>query len=304
MAHAWDAERTIEETLALKLITEQFPELNAKTIRVLGAGWDNTAFIVNEKIIFRFPRRQVAVNLLQEESNFLPQLAPHLSLTIPNILWQGKATSDFPWPFSGYSFLPGRTACHENLTEASRHSLVKPVALFLKKLHSLSLQKFKTSFLSSKSSRIDGNLMNEKIKRNFNELTQLGLLDNRRELDFVVKNSQNFKKPTATSVVHGDFYVRHLLISESEELTGVIDWGNVHIGDPANDIAIAHSFLPIDAHAKFKEFYGDISEHTWQLSRLRAILSGTYLILFGHYSQDPTIKREGLRTLQVIGNSN
>ena len=49
------------------------------------------------------------------------------------------------------------------------------------------------------------------------------------------------------SVCPGDLYVRHLLLNELCELTGVIDWGDVHLGDPAVDLMIAYSFLPLSA---------------------------------------------------------
>ncbi len=303
MAHLWDAERTIEKELALQLINDQFPQLEAEHIRLLGVGWDNTAFIVDETMIFRFPRRQIAVSLLEEEWKFLPKIANYLPLPIPYPNWRGCASAQFPWPFSGYLLVAGSTACHENLSEENRRLLVKPIAHFLKKLHAIPLKDFSFNPLYPRSSRIDGHLINEKIKKNFNELMELGILIDVKNLETVVRNSQNFKAPNAKAIVHGDFYVRHLLIDRNKQLSGVIDWGNVHIGDPANDIAIAHSFLPTDTHAQFNEAYGLIDEPTWQLSRLRAILSGTYLILFGHHSQDQSIKREGLRTLKIIGDS-
>jgi len=300
MGNLWDPERTIEPTLALKLIDEQFPELEAKQIREMGIGWDNTAFIVDDKLIFRFPRRQIAVNLLEEEWFFLPKLASRLPLSIPNPQWKGVPTTQFPWSFTGYPLLIGCTACHNNLSEEARNELAQPIALFLKKLHSLPIQEFPRDPSKSHHSRIDGNLINEKIKINFNELEKLELLENRNHLETIVADSQNFKEPTTSAIVHGDLYVRHLLIDESKQLAGIIDWGSVHIGDPANDIAIAHTFLPEAAHKTFRETYGKIHQNTWQLSRLRAILSGTYLILFGHYTKDSKIKREGFRTLKVL----
>ena len=44
--------------------------------------------------------------------------------------------------------------------------------------------------------------------------------------------------------VHGDLYARHLLLDETRLPSGVIDWGDVHLGDPALDLSVAISFLP------------------------------------------------------------
>lgn len=62
---------------------------------------------------------------------------------------------------------------------------------------------------------------------------------------------------------HGDFYARHLLYHRGH-LAGVIDWGDVHLGDPAVDLSIAFSFLPPEAREDFKHAYGEIGEATWQ----------------------------------------
>ncbi len=300
MTRAWEAEKVVDSSLALTLINQQFPSLEAHTIRFLGLGWDNTAFLINEKIIFRFPRRQVAVALLQDEAHFLPKLAPHLPLSLPFIQWKGKPSKEFPWPFNGYYLLPGKTACHAELTKKQKSCLTAPIAFFLKKLHSLCPKQFISSSTTCKAGRIDGNIINQKLKKNLNELAEIGLLHNRPQLEAAIQRSQNFPAPVATSVVHGDFYLRHLLLNSSCELTGVIDWGNAHIGDPANDLAIAHSFLSSHDHQLFRDLYGEIKEPTWQLARLKAILSSTFLILFGHHSKDHHLKREGLQALEMI----
>lgn len=106
----WEADRSIEPATALELIQAQFPELSAQTIRLLGTGWDNTALLVNERLIFRFPRREVALPLLEAEWSVLPKLAPRLPLPIPNPQWKESPTPRFPWPFIGYLAIPGLTA--------------------------------------------------------------------------------------------------------------------------------------------------------------------------------------------------
>ncbi len=40
-------------------------------------------------------------------------------------------------------------------------------------------------------------------------------------------------------LMHGDLYARHLLLDESFQLSRVIDWGDLHAGDGAVDLAVA-----------------------------------------------------------------
>lgn len=296
MPHPWEAEKTIEPPEALRLIQEQFPELKAKHIRHLASGWDNTALVIDEELIFRFPRREVALPLLEAESVLLPRLAPRLPVPIPVPKWKGSPTKSFPWPFLGYRMLPGYTACYVNLTEEQRTSLAEPIAQFLAKLHAAPKELMEGCHIfGDNRSRIDSAILTEKIHKNFEELASLGLIKNRKALAKL-----HYRQPVETCLVHGDFYVRHLLVDQRHRLAGVIDWGDIHWGDPAIDLAIAHSFLPVTAHAAFRRAYGEISEETWALAKLRAIYSCSLLALYGHHSGDPDLLREGMRYIENL----
>lgn len=301
MSHHWQAEQIIDPSLALHLIQEQFPELHAKNIRLLGVGWDNSAFVIDEELIFRFPRREVAIALLEAEWCILPKLATRFSIPIPIPKWKGSPTKSFPWPFIGYRMLKGSTACYANLSDAQREALAEPIAHFLSALHATpSFQIAKCHIPGDDGSRINGSILTQKIKANFKELSLLHLLENKNQLESLLENSQNFRAPIHSVVVHGDFYIRHLLVDEKHHFVGVIDWGDVHLGDPAIDLSIAHSFLPIRAHNLFKKTYGGISDETWVLAKLRALYSSSLLVLFGHHSHDPIILREGVRSLKMM----
>jgi aminoglycoside phosphotransferase (APT) family kinase protein len=199
--------------------------------------------------------------------------------------------------------LPGFTACYANLSEEAREALAQPIALFLSHLHATP-----QSIISDCQShgdnqaRIDWKQLIPKIMKNIEELALLNLLEKRSALKVFVEGLQDLRPPITSTIVHGDFYVRHLLVDERHNLAGVIDWGDIHCGDPAIDLAIAHSFLPECAHKKFREAYGEISTDTWSLALLRAIYSSTVLVLYGHHAKDPVILREGLRSLKILVN--
>ena len=63
----WDADFDVDEALARSLIEEQFPRLDASSARLVGSGWDNAVWLVEEKWAFRFPRREIAVPLVARE---------------------------------------------------------------------------------------------------------------------------------------------------------------------------------------------------------------------------------------------
>src|SRR5262249_59987224 len=98
----WTAELDVSPELARSLIIGQFPELAPATIEPLGFGWDNTAYLVNARYVFRFPRRQLGADCMESEIRVLPLLAPLLPLSIPNPIFVGQATDQFAWSFAGY----------------------------------------------------------------------------------------------------------------------------------------------------------------------------------------------------------
>jgi hypothetical protein len=131
----WEAERVVSAELARALVEAQFPQLAPVVVRPLGVGWDNTALVVNDEWVFRFPRRPIAVDLLATEARLLPAIAPRVPLAVPVPELVGRPDDTFGWPFTGYRLLPGRTACSAGLDEAQRHAAAAPLGRFLRALH-------------------------------------------------------------------------------------------------------------------------------------------------------------------------
>ncbi len=73
---AWAPEIAVDRELARHLIGSQFPELELRSLELIGEGWDNTVWLVDGEWSFRFPRREVAVPLVERELAVLPLIAP------------------------------------------------------------------------------------------------------------------------------------------------------------------------------------------------------------------------------------
>ena len=87
--------------------------------------------------------------------------------------------------------------------------------------------------------------------------TLLNIIDTYSHLDF--------SHATKRSYLHGDLYSRHVLIDPITSLpTGLIDWGDTHIGHPGIDLAIGMIFTP-DIFEIFLEAYGGVDQETLTL---------------------------------------
>src|SRR5690349_962280 len=134
---SWAAEFEIAPDVAADLIAEQFPQLAPVHCEHLGTGWDNVAFHVNRRYIFRFPRRQLGATLLEAEIQVLPAIADKLPLPVSAPIFVGRPCESFHWYFAGYPYIAGRTACRAALSDGQRSALARPLARFLRALHDI-----------------------------------------------------------------------------------------------------------------------------------------------------------------------
>lgn len=300
MNRPWTAERELDEREAAALIGARWPELAALPIRTLAGGWDNCVFQLGDDLVFRFPRRQVAVELALTEIRVLPGLAGRLPLVVPDpeFVVPGTASAatevdaegdmdgaaksvpkgvaepsaGADWPFAGYRMLAGETADEAVLTHAQRRDCAVPLARFLRALHGLPPATVESlGAPPDEHGRLDLSRMSELCLERLDVAVERGLLADRAPIDAEFARAP--KEPTlATTVLaHGDLHARNVLVNGAGQLTGVIDWGDCHQGDPAVDLAMAHAFLPPSAHDVFRREYGPISEESWALARLRAL---------------------------------
>jgi aminoglycoside phosphotransferase (APT) family kinase protein len=293
----WDAEIVVDPELARALIRWQFPALGT-TIEPFGSGWDNTAFLVDGDLVFRFPRRQVAVRLMECETRVLPRLAGRLPLPVPNPEWAGAPTEAFPWPFSGYRRLEGRTVDSVDLSDAERHAMAAPLAGFLRALHDVPVDGM--GLPGDEFRRTDfGQRMAVFVER-LGGLEDAGLIPDRRPW-LRLFESGDFPTPAERAVpVHGDLYERHLLVDEAHRVCGVIDWGDVHAGDPGIDLSLLYRFFPAAARDGFLRAYGSVDARTARMARLRAAFHAVSLTFFAHTTGDAPMLRAGLTALRYV----
>jgi aminoglycoside phosphotransferase (APT) family kinase protein len=119
-------------------------------------------------------------------------------------------------------------------------------------------------------------------------------------LEAIVESIPSNYRPRADVLVHGDLYSRHLIVDDRGRVAGVIDWGDVHLGEPATDLMVAWAMLPPSARAEFFSAYGEVDALTWKLSRFRALNHTGNVIPYAHQTGDEPLLRECLRALTYL----
>ncbi len=279
----WAPTVVVDENQARALITHAFPELSDSKLTFVGAGWDNTAWRADD-IVFRFPRRGIARALMQTETMVLPRIAPKLPLPITAPTHIGEPTDDYPYPWAGYRWMPGETGCraqHINAS-ASAHSL----GAFLRVLHSLPTAVPGDDWRGNVRGQVT------KLTRTLDLMTP-GTLQDVAAIQTQIGALEHTPMHSGPDVLcHGDLYARHVLFTDGTP-SGVIDWGDVHRGDPATDIAVAFMLFEPEHHGEFRAAYGPIDTDTWRRARFRALFSGVYQVHYATSVGDVALQRAG-----------
>jgi aminoglycoside phosphotransferase (APT) family kinase protein len=277
--------------LARALIRARTPDVRAERVETLGEGWDNVAYRVDGEWVFRFPRGEAQAAYLVNECAVMPRIAGRLPLptTAPEIV--GEPSAEYPLPVARHRYLPGVTADRARLTDAQRGALAAPLGRFLRALHDLDVP----GLAGDTIGRMDPAKRVAPARERLDLLARLGLIPGPAPWLPLLCPLPQGPRPSCT--LHGDFYCRQILVDASGAACGVIDWGDVHRGDPACDLMVAFALLP---RAPFEAAYGVIDEDTARLARLRALSHTLGVTLYAHDTGDEDLLREGRAALERL----
>lgn len=247
----------IDVDLVSALVAAQFPQFSDMQIEpVANSGWDNRTFHLGDAMLIRMPSAAHYADAVAKEQCWLPWLAPQLPLPIPQPLALGQPGAGYPWPWSIYSWLPGEIADKTSVTDFERFA--RQLAQFLRALQGLDTT-------GGPASKMRGGSL-ERWREQAE--TALELLQGQIDTQAATEIWQMaIDAPLDEPAVwfHGDIARGNLLV-EQGELTGVIDFGGLAVGDPACDLAIAWTFLEPKSRRVFREALG-VSDAIWNRGR-------------------------------------
>jgi aminoglycoside phosphotransferase (APT) family kinase protein len=301
MSQPWSPEIAITPQEARGIIETQFPQLIPVSITELGKGFDNTVFSVNDKYVFRFPRREIAVQLLTVENQLLPLLVNQLNIAIPEPIFFGQATKEYKWPFTGYKHVQGHSP--GVLSDEIRNLSAVPLAIFLKNLHQFSTEQAeKLGVPHDRFERMNIGKRKEILLSNIKKAADLQLIEeDRAALEWLSTMKETQLDPPIT-LVHGDCHIRNILVSQDGVISGIIDWGDMHLGNPAIDFSIAYSFLPQSGRDLFFQHYGEVSDEIKMVAKFFAIYVGFILLLYGHDMKDIQLVESAKESIKLALN--
>ncbi|WP_460638232.1 phosphotransferase family protein [Larkinella harenae] len=221
----------------LDLLARVFPDRPFQKARFLGAGLDSQTFLVDDQYVFRFPKREEVARNLAKEIALLPHLQD-LPLQIPCFQFTGIHPEN-GLPFVGYPILKGTEGditVFQRQTPEQQEQTLAAIGNFLTQLHAFQAERALQLGVELLDSRQDYQDAYQEIQTTL--LPVLTLRQQRQvsqRFDAFLSDSRHFTDTNC--LIHDDFSADHILCNPETGIPqGVIDFGDVAVGDPDLDL--------------------------------------------------------------------
>ena len=237
----------ITPALASRLVAAQFPQWADLPIRPVElSGHDNITFRLGDDMSVRLPSGDNYVPQVSKEHRWLPELARHLPLPIPEPIARGAPGCGYLWPWSVYRWLDGEPAATGHVADLGQFA--SDLAGFLAALYQIDTYGgpaagYDTCFFGVPLAHWDSQTREA-----------IAVLDGEIETEIATEVweaalAAAWHGPAVW--FHGDVSPGNLLVSRGR-LSAVIDFGVSGVGDRACDTAIAWTFFTAESRKIYK----------------------------------------------------
>ncbi|MDX2379871.1 MAG: aminoglycoside phosphotransferase family protein [Acidimicrobiia bacterium] len=284
-----------DEELVRELLAGQFPSwAHLPVVRVESYGTDHDIYRLGNDLVVRIPRIASATAQAAKEGEWLPQLAPHLPLAVPDQVVRGRPTASCPHEWSIYTWLQGQNA---NGTIVDRDCAARDLAAFVRALRSID-----TTGAHTRPAHARGSPLAE-----LDDAVRRAIVDLADRIDASTVLRSWDESVTADlwsggeTWVHGDLLPGNLLVVDGR-LSAIIDWGTLQVGDPACDLQPAWNVFSGPSRETFRRAL-DVDEASWLRGRGWALYQAISALAY-YWNTNPGIIRQAHNALrEVLGAS-
>lgn len=219
------------------IVSKAHPAIKKDQITVYDEGWDHIIMVVNQTFAFRFPKTERYKKMIVKESSFLTLFAPKSPVQVPRLKLHND---DEISQYATYRFIPGVqffSPVAKTFTKEELKTVAQRLGAFLTAIHSFPKRKAKELGIEEVNPMSYWPKRFEEVKKGvFPHISS-------KEQNWVTKLFETFlttlrKSRIASTVIHGDIFPEHLIVDpKANKLTGIIDFADVGIDDPAYDFA-------------------------------------------------------------------
>jgi len=284
-----DGEVNIDAGLVGRLVAAQFPELAGLPVSaVRSTGTVNALYRLGDHLCARLPRVRSWAKDLEREWHWLPRLAPHLSLGVPEPVARGHPASRYPFPWAIYRWIDGQP--YADALVEDEHEAARDLARFVGELR-----------------RVDpvagAPRGGRKPLRELDAVTREAIQSSRDVIDGNAATAaweRTLEAPAwdGTPVwIHADLLRPNLLV-DGGRLRAVIDFGSAGVGDPAADVIAAWSVFNRGGRGTFRTVLG-VDDGMWNRARGYALHQAALIIPY-YIQTNPGFAAMAKRTIEEV----
>ncbi len=272
--------RMPKQSQYIQQIQYHFPEIKIQSATFNDIGQHNDVLVINNSLIFRFPKFQEGIQQLAIETAILQGIHGKVSLKTPHPIYLNIETENVGEAFISYEMIKGEPLWSKTVSsiidEGILQKLATQIATFLKALHGISVEDTMSMPLPLVDTKAEWVDLYEKIRAKLFKFmrpdAQL-LVQNHFE-DYLNTSEDYSFQPTLR---HGDFGTVNLLYDKyTQSISGVIDFGNAGLGDPAVDFAGIIS--PVGYGESFLKRFEDIYPNIEAIMKRSKFYVGTFAL--------------------------
>ncbi len=263
-----DDEIDIDADLVRRLVAAQFPQFaGLPIVAVRSTGTVNAVYRLGDDLYARLPRTHSLAGDLLKEGRWLPELAPRLSLRVPEPVARGRPAIGYPFSWAIYRWIDGRPYADPLVDDEQRAA--EDLARFVAELRRI---------VPVAGAPRGG----RRPLRELDAGTRTAIESSRGVID-VEAATAAWQRALDAPVwsgrpvwIHADLLRPNLLVAGGR-IRAVIDFGSVGVGDPAADVIAAWSvFGPVGRKA-FRAALA-VDDGMWERARGFALLQAAAII--------------------------
>ncbi|MGI5154750.1 phosphotransferase family protein [Microbispora sp. CA-102843] len=232
----------------IRLLARHLPGYVVSTVERLGEGQDNAAYEVNGELVVRQSKiDDVALRgeEVRREAALLAAVSELSPLPVPQPILVDEEEGVL-----AYRKLPGRPLNLHPVREPAR--LAAPLGEFLSRLHAAPVERME-AFVSRDTYSMSELL--EEAEEHYRDIVAHVPAAARRLVEDFIGTAAP-AEPGVLTLCHNDLGSEHLLVDvEASTVTGVIDWTDAAIADPAYDLALVYRDLGPEVYKRTLEHY-------------------------------------------------
>jgi aminoglycoside 2''-phosphotransferase len=219
----------------IDIVKSTHPDIQINEVQTKMNGWDNDILILNNEVVFRFPKSKGVAEKVQDEVALVSQLL--LKKPLVQIPRYESVYLDEEFRGVKYDYIDGESLSDYEVINYIKTQNAEILGDFLTKLHSIDLSKLKgTKKVPIHTMEYWEDLFNSVEAFVFPYLKQ----SQKTEINNLFKSffHNSIFTTSKKRLIHGDLTIANILFQKDKGLVnGIIDFTDAQVGDPAFDFA-------------------------------------------------------------------